>query len=61
MTPSKTKATSGYSKHKRRSLEDFEKEMAQRRKLEDRGLSPPSRAQKDDERQGSSVACHLDS
>jgi len=30
MMPSKAKTTSGYSKPKRRSLEDFEKEMAQR-------------------------------
>jgi hypothetical protein len=55
----KSKTTSGYSKSKRRSLEDFEKEVAQHRQLEDKGHSPQSRG--DDKRQGSSVACRPDS
>jgi hypothetical protein len=59
MMPSKAKTTGGYSKPKRRSLEDFEKEMARRRQLEDKSLSPQS--QGSGRRQATEIICRLPS
>jgi hypothetical protein len=59
MMPSNAKTTSGYSKSRRRSLEDFEKEMAERRQLEDKGQSPQTRGS--GRRQATEIVCRLSS